>query len=217
MDGIAHISSVVSAPWIAWIMLALVGCAVFAEAAQPGVITQAHSSFFARSERTYHDSPMNFMGQLLITLFRLGTVAMMLFLCICPAAHAPFAAFSAVLGIIFAIVVLKMLSNLLLDYVFRLTRRFGTIYVPYGDLVTIISLLLYPLILILLRFGNPVAAQWVTGIVALVFLVLCIYRGVRTYLVSPMALVYLFIYIATLEVLPLAGMVYLSGKIITII
>ena len=62
-------------------MLGLLLCAVLSEALQPGVITQAATSYMARAERTYKAAPNNFFGQLLITLFRIGTWSMALFLC----------------------------------------------------------------------------------------------------------------------------------------
>ncbi len=196
-------------------MLALMGCAVFAEWFQPGVIAQAPSAFFARTARTYRESPANFMGQLLISLFRLGTIAMTLFVCVCPADRASAAAYGLILAGVVAVLLVKMLANLTVDYVFMLTRRYGTTYEPYGDLVTMISLVLYPAVLLLVRFGTPEVSQWVAGITAALFLMLWIYRAWRTYVSSLMAPVYLLMYIATMEVLPLAGVVYLSEIIIT--
>ncbi len=198
-------------------MLALMGCAVFAEWYQPGVILQSPSSFFARTDRTYRESPANFMGQLLITLFRLGTIAMMLFLCVCPENSASMAAYGLILAGVIAVILVKMLMAVAVDYVFLLTRRYGAAYEPYGDLVTMSALLLYPAALILIRFGTPQAAQWVAAITAVLFLILWIYRAWRTYVSSLMASLYLMMYIATMEILPLAGLVYLSEKIITII
>ena len=215
MDGITHISSVLSAPWIAWIMLALMVCAVFAEWFQPGVILQAPSAFFARTNRTYRESPANFQGQFLITLYRLGTVAMALFVCVCPADQASAAAYGLILAGVVAVLLVKMLVNVAVDYVFLLTHRYGEAYGPYGDLVTMVSLVLYPAVLLLVRFGTPEVARWVMGVTAALFLMLWIYRAWRTYVSSLMAPVYLLMYIATMEVLPLAGVVYLSEKIIT--
>lgn len=217
MDGITHITSIVSAPWVAWIMLALMICAVFAEWAQPGVISQAPTSFFARTDRTYREAPANFMGQLLITLFRLGTMTMTLFICLCPAGQASLAAYGLILAGILAVLLVKMLVNVSIDYIFQFTRHFGVAYEPYGDLVTMISLLLYPAMLVITRFGTPVAAQWVAAIAAVLFIALWIFRAWRTYVSSLMAPVYLMMYMLTMEVLPLAGIVLLSEKIIAII
>lgn len=196
-------------------MLTLMGCAIFAEYFQPGVIMQAPSSFFARTDRTYRESPANFLGQLLITLFRQGMVAMMLFLCVCPANNASFTAFCAIFGSMIGVVLLKMLINVFIDYIFQLSRRFGAVYEPYGDLVTMISLLLFPAVLVLIRYGNPIASKWVAGGMVVLFVALWFFRAWRTYVSSLITLVYILLYTATMEILPLAGLIYLSGKIIT--
>lgn len=198
-------------------MLALMGCAVFAEWFQPGVILQAPSSFFARTDRTYREAPVNNQGQLLMLLFRLGTIAMMIFLCLCPAQHASMAAYGVIFGGLLVLLLVKMLLNLLIDYTFILTRRFGSFHEPYVDLVTMVSVLLYPALLVLVRLGIPSAAEWVAWGAAVLFFVLWAYRMARTYVVSLAAPIYLLMYFATVEVLPLAGLIYLSGKIMTLI
>ena len=56
--------------------------------------------------------------------------------------------------------------------------------------------------------------MWTIGIVAVLFLGVWLYRCARTYLVSPAAIIYLLLYIATVEVLPLMALFYLSDKLI---
>ena len=211
-----HIGSVISAPWVGWVMFALLLCPVLAEWSQPGVVTQSLSSFFAHTNRTYRESPATIMGQFLITLFRLGVVTMTLFLCFY-AQEASWRIFVWILVSVIVVVLVKMLVNTILDFTFQLSRRFGGPYEPYGDLVTMIGIALYPALLFLMHFGSPRAAQWVAGIAALVFIGLWIFRSWRTYVSSLIAPIYLLLYIATMEVLPMAGLAYLSGKLITLV
>ena len=121
MDGISHILSPMSAPWCGWTMLVLLLCAVLGELAQPGVISQASASLLSRNDRTYKNAPVNFIGQSLITLFRIGTLAMTLFLCFYQKGNFGFGTFILLCGIIFAILLMKMLCNTLLDYTFQAT------------------------------------------------------------------------------------------------
>lgn len=198
-------------------MLALLFCAVLAEWAQPGVITQCTASLFAHTDRTYKDSPVTFTGQFMITLFRIGIIAMALCLCFCTAGHAPFAAFWVACGCILGILLVKWLCVMLVDYTFSLARRFGTVYEPFSDLFTVGALALYPMVMILLHWGTTIVARWAVGIWALLLIGLWTFRCVRTYLVSLPALLYLLIYIATLEILPMAGLAFLSDKLISLI
>ena len=212
---IAHIISPTSAPWSGWVLLALFLCAVFGEFMQPGIILQSGSLIFSQTDRTYKNAPANTFGQLLISIFRIGTLGMAICISLYTDGHFPFAAFAAISGLIFATLLLKMLCNGLLNYTFKLSNRFMPIYEQYGDIATVASCLLYPSILALLRIGHSEYILWALGITTLLFLALIAFRIARTYIQSPMAILYVALYIGTLEVLPLGALYYLSSKTIS--
>jgi hypothetical protein len=198
-------------------MMALFLCAVLAEYVQPGIIWQAHSSLLAQTERTYKSAPTNMLGQLMITIFRIGSIAMALCLCLCTPEHGSFATYADVCGLIVAFLVAKMLCNLFIDYVFMISRRFMPSYEQYGDLVTMACCALFVCLPFVIRFGNAVVGVRVLAAVAILFLILWTYRLMRNYVRSLMAIVYIALYICTLEVLPLGLLFYLSSKTITLI
>ena len=216
-EGLTHICSPLSAPWCGWIMLGLFLCGVLSEFFQAGVISQASASLRSHTERLYRDMPVNFMGQVLVTLFRVGTVAMALCLCFSPSDRFSFAAYAAINGIIIALLLVKMLCNVLIDYTFQLSRRFGMVYEHYSNIATLVSLVLWPVVLVLLHVNNPVVIRWVLGAVVILFLALWLYRCIIQYLHSPKALLYLVFYICTVELVPIALLIYLSEKTITTI
>lgn len=216
-SGIAHMITPVSAAWSSWTMFLLLLCAVLSEVFQPGVITQAHVSLFARSDRNYKESPTTFMGQFLVSLFRIGTLAMALCLSLYTEGHFSLGAYIAVCGLILAILLVKMLCNAILDFTFMLTRRNSVVYEHYANIATIVTVFLYPITLVLLRIGSPVAGQWILGIVSLLFIAMWVYRGGRMLISSPMAVLYFAVYMCTLEILPLAVLYVSSAKLITII
>ena len=217
LNEVSHIISPLSAPWCGWTMLGLLLCAILSEWLQPGVISQAHESLIAKTERTYKESPDTFFGQLLISLFRIGTVAMALCLCVYQGTGFSFAAFGAVCGIVVGLVLLKMLMNVALDYTFSLSRYYGGAFEIYANIATLAAIALYPIVLVMLRVGNPLIAQWGTGIVAIVFVGMWLYRSARMFVVSFRAVLYLLAYIVTLEVLPMALLYVLSAKMISIL
>ena len=212
-----HFSTLLSAPWSAWTMLGLLVVGALAEVCQPGVITQAPSSVFARTDRVYKESPSNFPGQFFISVFRIGVLAMTMCLCFCTVNHAPFSGFWAICGILLVIHLVKMTVNVLLDYTFSLSRRFGNGTEAYRDLITITAAVLYPILLILLHVKSSMVVFCAVGLVALLFLGAWMYRCARTYLVSPSAILYLIAYTATMEVLPMILLFYLSEKTIAIL
>ena len=93
-----------SAAWCGWTMLLLFLCAVFSEVMQPGIISQSHVSIMARTERTYKDAPTNTPAQFLISIFRIGTLAMAICLCEYAGGSFRFASFAAVCGLVLAFI-----------------------------------------------------------------------------------------------------------------
>ena len=216
-EGIAHIISSQSAPWCSWTMLGLLLCAVLSEWIQPGVITQAPSSLAVRNDRLYKEAPVNFMGQLLITIFRIGIIAFALCLCRETQGQFPYRLFWMMSGLVLMVFLVKMICNWLLDYTFMLSRRFGSPYEHYGNLLTLLSLAIYPVVLIFLRYSSIPATRWIIGSLAVLFLLIWSYRLIRTYTASPLAMLYVLLYICTLEVVPFVGLAYLSAKLLSIL
>ena len=198
-------------------MLALLLFAILSEWMQPGVISQALGSLKVRPERMYKDAPTNVMAQLLLTLFRVGTVAMTLCLCLCPDNRFTFAAFAAVCGIVVGVLMLKMLCNILLDFTFQLVRKYGDVYEHYSNILTLTVVVLYPMALLFMHIASLQTTRWLMLAAAVLFLGMWLYRCTRQFVQTPMAILYLLAYTATLEILPMAGIVLLSAKTITII
>ncbi len=198
-------------------MLGLLVFGIFSEYFQPGVISQAPASLRVRTNRMYKNAPVNFFGQACISIFRLGTVAMSLCLCFGTQDHFSFLDYLAINALILAIVAVKMIGNVLLDYTFSLSRRFGAVYEHYANIATLICLLLWPAILILLYVSSLAAYRWAAGIAAILFIALWVYRSAAQFITSPVALLYMLLYWCTLELLPLAALFYLSEITITTI
>lgn len=211
-----HIVSSSSAVWCGWTMLGILLCGVLGELFQPGVISQTKDSFRVQGDRVYKESPNNFMGQLMISLFRLGTISMAVYLCT-EASVFSFTGFWVIFGMAFAVVLVKMVCNLCVDYAFSLSRRFGDAYEHYGNIVTMATLVLYPVLLVLMRFGTPLTNRWIIGSIGILFMGIWMYRFFRQFVISLRAVLYLLVYACTLEVLPWVTLYILSDQTISII
>lgn len=217
MPALPHILSPMNAAWCGWVMLFLLLCAILSEVAQPGVITQVPVSLFSRADRTYKSVPDNFLGQLLITLFRIGTISMAITLCSDAGQPFYFTKFLYAIGIVLAVIGIKMLCNAWLNFTFRLTRSVDTAFDQYGNLTTLLAVLLYPCMLVLMRIGNTVAVRAVTLALVVLFLALWLYRFGRLFVTSPKAIGYVAIYFVTLEVLPIGLLTLFTLQILSVI
>lgn len=191
-------------------MLALLLAAIFAELAQPGVISQVPTVLFAKTERIYKASADNVLGQLFISMFRIGVLALLLQLCFYNGGTFEYLDYALLMGVVLAFILVKMVMNVLIDYTFQLTRHFASPYEQYGAIATTVCLLLFPCLLVLIRIGNAMAARWVLGGSMVLFLGLMLFRWFRTFVHEPVALLYILLYILTLEVVPMAALLWIS-------
>lgn len=211
MQSIGHIVSLVSAPWCGWTLLVLLVCAILGEYMQPGIITQAYTTLTARTDRTYKEAPVNLQGQILVGLFRIGTIALAVSLCIATGSTFTFGMFAIVCGWVIAMLLVKLLVNTILDYTFMLSHYFPQAYSQHRDIATLTSCILYPGVLLVLRIDNLTVNWWVFGITAGLFILMCAYRMALHFIQSLTALVYVVVYICTVEILPIGALLYLSS------
>lgn len=216
MVGIEHIISPQSAPWCAWVLLGLLLLAIVSELMQPGVITNAATSLIVRSERTYKEAPNNFMGQLFVSLFRVGVWGMGVYLVLGPNHPFLFSTYAAICGCIMGGILFKWLCTFFLDVIYMFSRRFPSAQEHLYNIFTLSAVALYPLLLILIVIDNPLISAWVVGLILIIFLLAWIYRSARLFIISPSAIIYFILYISTLEIIPIVLVYYLSAKIINI-
>ena len=211
-------------------MLGLLVCAILAGVFQPAVIRQGFVSLFSKVERSYNDSPMNYVGQVLLFVFRAGIVGMAIYLFTynsqlatqvnsseplwCGLETAPpmeflFSRYMTIMGAVAAMEVVKYLVSLLLNYTFQLSRQFATLFAHYTYVSTSICCVLYPLLLLIIYFGS----QALTTIGLCVMMSVCwlvlFIKWIRVFFTSIPSVIYVLLYILTIEVLPLLTLTYI--------
>ena len=211
MNSVEHIVSLVSAPWCGWTLLVLLVCAVLGEYMQPGIITQAYTTLTARTDRTYKEAPVNLQGQILVGLFRIGTIALAVSLCIATGNTFTFGMFAIVSGWVIAMLLVKLLVNTILDYTFMLSHYFPQAYSQHRDIATLTSCILYPGLLLALRIDDLTVNWWIFGVIAGLFILMFAYRLALHFIQSLTALLYVVVYICTVEILPIGALLYLSS------
>ncbi|MCR5049871.1 MAG: DUF4271 domain-containing protein [Paludibacteraceae bacterium] len=214
MPFIPHISSLLAAPWSGWLMLCLLLSAVIAEVVQPGVVTNAYISLVSQANRTYHVSPRNFFGQLFVSIFRVGVGAMALCMCFYTTGGFKFRTYMAVFGLIVGCLLVKMLLNKILEFTYSLSRQSGSLYEHYGNILTMIMLVFYPCQLVLCHWYNVNVNRWIFGVVIASASIAWLVRCFRTYVSRPVDIFYVILYFATIEVLPLCGIIYITSILI---
>ncbi len=208
-------------------MLLLAVFAVLAELMQPGVLTGSFALVFSKVERTYHDPHRNAVGQLCINAFRMGTFAMALYLFCYVGGTLPlgrgqvqfvsegeflFSKYLLVLLIVFGVDTVKYLLTLWVNYTFQISQRFTLISMHYDSLWTVINTTFYLLLLVLLPVDNPTIIFWGFWILCAVALLLIGAKWLRVFYSGLPSLLYLLLYLLTLEALPILAMIVCAEK-----
>lgn len=210
-------------------MLSLPALVVLAGLFQPAVIQQGFVNLFSKVERSYNESPMNYIGQALLFLFRAGVLAMAIYLFTyssdfsapannsplwcgketAPHINFPFSRYALIAGTVAGMEIVKYLVSLLLNYTFQLSRQFATLFAHYTYVSTSICCVLYPLLLLIIYFGSkPLTTIGLCVMMCVCWLVLFI-KWLRVFFKDIASVIYVVLYILTLEVLPLLTLTYI--------
>ena len=211
MDEIALISTPISEAWPMWLMFFLLLCVVLAEVFQPGMIPLAFRTTFTRLERTFGDRANTLVSSLLLNVFRVGTLAMSLYLFTYHSMPFSILTYCYISLLLVAVVFVKMLLSWLVSYAFEM-RRPMTAFVPqYDNLWTVLCVLLYPLNLLYINALQSVWFRWIPLVAVVLFVVMIVFKLLQNFYSGLHSLVYLLLYLVTLEIVPL-GAIFLSAR-----
>lgn len=146
-----------------------------------------------------------------MAIFRVGTTALAVGLCM---DSLSLMTYGLVIALVVGLIMVKMLCNVLLDFVFNLRVQTKGVLDEYRNWATYACMLLYAAILVLLQVGNTEINRWVVASCAALFVGIITVRLAKVYLQNLLSAVYIGIYVLTLEVLPIGALAVLIAKMI---
>jgi len=187
-------------------MLGLLVCFVLSEVLQPETLRAAFRTTFTKMERIYGDRARNLYGVILLNLFRIGTFAMALYAFTYHSAPFSLRTYGIIIGVVLAVLTVRAAVSWLVAYTFELQRTV-VIYLPqYDNLWTMLCVLLYPAILLCINFSGE-AFHWLAIAIGALFVGVMIFKIVQYFYAGPQSVLYLLIYVVTLELLPLGAII----------
>jgi hypothetical protein len=204
MDDLLRISSSSSAAWVAWLLVAMLLLALM-NGMFLSDLSALFRGLFSRAERIYIDrNTQSVVRYVTSLLFRVLMIAMALFLWTC---H------GITVGVLdYLQICLKVL--LVLGIQWLLVRGVGAVFVSPKQLAigleqrsvigNAITVLLWPVSLLMMYVGSPFSAV-VCCLIAGVFVVIMSIKFIQLFYRGAISLLYMFLYIITLEVLPLVA------------
>lgn len=221
MESLPLISSPASEPWVAWMMLGLLILGCTAHAMQPNALVVGFKTLFTAKDRSsaFIDSEMNPRAQMMTVIFGIFSAAMALY--VTWGAFLPFERFSivtymAIAGCTALMVSLRTIFQLLVRYTFFSKKQTETFSGHYYYLAASTAVIQFPVLLLSLFWEAMPDALLVwlnVGVVAFYLLVL-ILKLLLIFVHDVKSFLYTVVYILTLEIIPLGGLIALTQFLI---
>ena len=149
-----------------------------------------------------------------MNIFRIGTFAMALYLYAYRAGDFRFTTYMLVVAWVLGIDVIKLAASALVNYTFRISKRFTLISTHYNNLWTVICCGFYVALLFLINIDNAEVTKWLLFALAVAAIVLILIKWIRIFYTDLRSLLYIALYILTLEILPMLVLIVGAGYIV---
>lgn len=213
-----RISTSLSEPWVAWVMAALLVLLLLADSYMRGVIVGSFQRLFATKERDsiFSETIRNSFGQIALALYKAGIIAMMVYIIVYHGGHFGFLTWLLLLLIVVAVGGLKYAAGRLLSYIFLDKDTFPVALSYYSGLITAVTVVLYPVLLVLLfaPFVNYTTIIITLSLAGAFMLAAWCWKAFQLFFTNLFAGFYIFLYLCTLELLPFAGILFLANSFV---
>ncbi len=216
MDFFLRISTSFSEPWVAWTMAVLLALLVFADSYMCGVISESFKTLFATKERDsiFSETKRNTYGQLALVFYKAGIIAMMVYVIVFQQGHFSFFIWLLITLAVIVVGAIKYAAAWLLSYIFSNKQTLQTALLHYSNLITTITVLLYPIMLFILfaPFISHVTAVIMLALLGILSLAAWLWKAFQLFFTKIFAGFYIFLYLCTLELLPFAGILLAANS-----
>ena len=214
MEAIARTLSPSSASWVVWVLLSLLCVVVVNRSLLYSIPTLWHS-LSSYSERVYTGGrAQTILNRALSVLFRLGVMAMCVYMLCYQSGGFAAVVYCKLLGVVASVSLLQWFAVEVVGYTFLPPAQRENVMeqrrMVYDAACVILLLLLLPMI----HTIKPLWHHIFAGVFVAILLGVMIVRGVQMFSQNAVRLLYVLLYIITLELLPLMGIIVWAKHII---
>ena len=208
-----HISSPISESWVYWILLLFFVLVAVNRSVRESVVVALRNSF-SHSERVYGGQSQNILAISTAWIFRVGVLAMAIYILLYTSEQFTFMAYTKILGVVALIEVIRHILLLGVGWVFLSNNQLANGIGQLELVRNVVCVLLLPVLLLLIRLNYPMLHFILLGIIGLVFTVLVIAKSTLLFYKNILSIFYIFLYFIYLEIIPVAGMVLWTKHIL---
>lgn len=210
LTELIRISTAQSEPWTAWVMLALLVLFTTGNTIANNAIGIALAQLFSTKERDiFLQASNNLTAQIILTVFKICTLALAIYYLLETNAFL-FTKYIWVVLLTGAYTLIKFVCSLFLGYAFSLRQQYNFALQQYQNLTLCITTIMY--LILLLSFFAPFVSLLATKIAVLtlliIFVIMWIFKALQLFLSRPFVSLYIFLYLCTLEALPLLSLCF---------
>ncbi len=208
-----HISSPLSESWVYWILLLFFVLVAVNRSVRDSVVVALRNSF-SHSERVYGGQSQNILAISTAWIFRVGVLAMAIYVLSYTSEQFTFMAYTKILGVVALIEVIRHILLLGVGWVFLSNNQLANSIGQLEIVRNVVCVLLLPVLLLLIRLNYPMLHFILLGIIGLAFTVLVIAKSTLLFYKNILSIFYIFLYFIYLEIIPVAGMVLWTKHIL---
>lgn len=208
-----HISSPLSESWVYWILLLFFVLVAVNRSVRDSVVVALRNSF-SHSERVYGGQSQNILAISTAWIFRVGVLAMAIYILLYTSEQFTFMAYTKILGVVALIEVIRHILLLGVGWVFLSNNQLANGIGQLELVRNVVCVLLLPVLLLLIRLNYPMLHFILLGIIGLAFTVLVIAKSTLLFYKNILSIFYIFLYFTYLEIIPVAGMVIWTKHIL---
>ena len=208
-----HISSPLSESWVYWILLLFFVLVAVNRSVRDSVVVALRNSF-SHSERVYGGQSQNILAISTAWIFRVGVLAMAIYILLYTSEQFTFMAYTKILGVVALIEVIRHILLLGVGWVFLSNNQLANGIGQLEIVRNVVCVLLLPVLLLLIRLNYPMLHFILLGIIGLAFTVLVIVKSTLLFYKNILSIFYIFLYFIYLEIIPVAGMVLWTKHIL---
>ena len=208
-----HISSPISESWVYWILLLFFVLVAVNRSVRDSVVVALRNSF-SHSERVYGGQSQNILAISTAWIFRVGVLAMAIYILLYTSEQFTFMAYTKILGVVALIEVIRHILLLGVGWVFLSNNQLANGIGQLELVRNVVCVLLLPVLLLLIRLNYPMLHFILLGIIGLAFTVLVIVKSTLLFYKNILSIFYIFLYFTYLEIIPVAGMVIWTKHIL---
>lgn len=208
-----HISSPISESWVYWILLLFFVLVAVNRSVRESVVVALRNSF-SHSERVYGGQSQNILAISTAWIFRVGVLAMAIYILLYTSEQFTFMAYTKILGVVALIEVIRHILLLGVGWVFLSNNQLANGIGQLELVRNVVCVLLLPVLLLLIRLNYPMLHFILLGIIGLAFTVLVIAKSTLLFYKNILSIFYILLYFIYLEIIPVAGMVIWTKHIL---